>query len=109
MKQVRRKHLGYAFLVVVVAALAFLAAGCGGDGDSSQYAIDNGRKGRATHERRCESGISGRALAGVVGALAFAAPVVAATTARRPARTGRSRASARRSRRSRRRPRTRVR
>ena len=32
MKQVRRKHLGYALLAVVVAALAFLAAGCGGDG-----------------------------------------------------------------------------
>ena len=40
MKQVRRKHLGYAFLVVVVAALAFLAAGCGGDGDSSASGED---------------------------------------------------------------------
>ena len=34
MKKVRRKHLGYTSLVAAVAALAFLAAGCGGDGDS---------------------------------------------------------------------------
>jgi len=35
MKQVRRKHLGYTALASVVAALAFLAAGCGGDDGSS--------------------------------------------------------------------------
>jgi len=35
MKKVRRKHLGYSSLAAVVGALAFLAAGCGGDGDSS--------------------------------------------------------------------------
>jgi putative spermidine/putrescine transport system substrate-binding protein len=40
MKQVRRKHLGYSLLVAVVAALAFLAAGCGGDGDSSTSGED---------------------------------------------------------------------
>ena len=33
--KMRRKHLGLAALVVLVGALAFLAAGCGGDGDSS--------------------------------------------------------------------------
>ena len=35
MTKVRRKHLGIASLAACVAALAFLAAGCGGDGDSS--------------------------------------------------------------------------
>jgi putative spermidine/putrescine transport system substrate-binding protein len=36
MKKVRRKHLGYTSLAAFVGALAFLAAGCGGDdGDSS--------------------------------------------------------------------------
>jgi putative spermidine/putrescine transport system substrate-binding protein len=35
MKQVRRKHLGYTALASVVAALAFLAAGCGGDDGGS--------------------------------------------------------------------------
>jgi putative spermidine/putrescine transport system substrate-binding protein len=35
MKQVRRKHLGYTALASIVAALAFLAAGCGGDDGGS--------------------------------------------------------------------------
>ncbi len=34
-EKMRRKHLGLATLVVLVGAMAFLAAGCGGDGDSS--------------------------------------------------------------------------
>jgi putative spermidine/putrescine transport system substrate-binding protein len=40
MKQVRKKHLGYSFLVALVVALAVLAAGCGGDGDSSTSGED---------------------------------------------------------------------
>ena len=38
--KVRRKHLGLAALVALVGALAFLAAGCGGDGDSSASGED---------------------------------------------------------------------
>jgi putative spermidine/putrescine transport system substrate-binding protein len=40
MKKVRKKHVGLASLAAVVGALAFLAAGCGGDGDSSASGED---------------------------------------------------------------------
>jgi putative spermidine/putrescine transport system substrate-binding protein len=40
MKKVRKKHVGLASRAAVVGALAFLAAGCGGDGDSSASGED---------------------------------------------------------------------
>ena len=54
MKQVRRKHLGYSFLAAV-AALAFLAAGCGGDGDSSASGEDWQLEGLGTTLEEIES------------------------------------------------------